>query len=216
MLGHGKEPTERGELTFWRWQRERLVRTRKEINRASGTHVLETAEGGTCQDTERNRPSEGYSLPGNGRERNLLGHGKKPTKQGAPTSWRRQRERLVRTQKGTDQTRGTHQLETAEVRTCQDTERSRLSEGDSLPGPGNGRGLVRIRKEASRAKCTHQLETAEGGTCQDMERNRPSEGHSHPEDGRRRDLSGHGKKPTKRGALTLWRRQREGLVRTQK
>ena len=216
MLGHGKKPTERGELTFWRWQRERLVRTRKEIDQVRGTHKLETAQGKTCQDMERNRPSEGYSLPGNGRERNLSGHGKKPTKQGAPTSWRWQRERLVRTQEGTDQKRGTHQLEMAEVRTCQDTERSRLSEGNSLPGPGNGRGLVRIRKEASRAKCTYQLETAEGGTCQDMERNRPSEGHSHPEDGRRRDLSGHGKKPTKRGALTLWRRQREGLVRTQK
>ena len=219
MLGHGKEPTERGELTFWRWQRERLVRTRKEIDRASGTHFLETAEGGTCQDTERNRPSEGYSLPGNGRERNLSGHGKKPTKQGAPTSWRWQRERLVGTQKGTDQTRGTHQLETAEVRTCQDTERSRLSEGNSLPRPGHGRGLVRIRKEASRAKCTHQLETAEGGTCQDMkeidrergthilkmaeggtcqdtERTQRSVGHSLSGDGRGRGLSGHRNKPT--------------------
>jgi hypothetical protein len=118
-----------------------LVRTRKEIDRAVGTHFLEVAEGETCQDTERNRPSEGYSLPGDSRERNLSGHEKKPTKQGAPTSWRRQGERPVRTQKGTDQTRDTHQLETAEVGTCQDTERSRPSGGNSLPGDGRGRDL---------------------------------------------------------------------------
>ena len=46
--------------------REGLVRTRKEIDRVRVTHFLETAEGGTCQDTERNRQSEGHSLPGVG------------------------------------------------------------------------------------------------------------------------------------------------------
>jgi len=46
------------------------------------------------------------------------------------------------------------------------------------------------RKESERARGTHWLETAEGGT------------------------SGHAKKVTESGALTLWRPQREGLVRT--
>ena len=49
-----------------------------------------------------------------------------------------------------------------------------------------------------------------------MERNRPSEGHSQPGDDKGRELSGHGKKPTTRGALTPCRQQREGLVRTRK
>ena len=40
--------------------------------------------------------------------------------------------------------------------------------------------------------------------------------HSLPEDSRGRDLLGHRKKPTKRGTLTLWRRQGKGAVRTRK
>ena len=58
------------------------------------------------------------------------------------------------------------------------------------------------------------LERTEGGTSQEMERNRLSEGHSRTGDSRGRDLSGHGKKSADRVALTSWRRQREGLVRT--
>ena len=49
-----------------------------------------------------------------------------------------------------------------------------------------------------------------------MERNRTTEAHSRSRDGRGRDKSGHRKKPTERGVLTNWRRQREDLVRTQK
>ena len=116
LLGHGKKSTKRGALTNWRWQIEGLVRTGKETDQARGTHVLETIEGETCQDRERNRPSEGHSHTGDGRGKNLSGHegnrpseghsrpensrgrdlsgyGKKSTKQGALTNWRQERER---------------------------------------------------------------------------------------------------------------------------
>ena len=89
----------KGALTFWKRQREGLVRTQKETDRARHTHVLETAEGGTCQDTQMNR------------------------RKGALTLWKRQREGLVRTQKETDRARHTHDLKTAEGGTCQDTGR---------------------------------------------------------------------------------------------
>ena len=48
------------------------------------------------------------------------------------------------------------------------------------------------------------------------ERNRASEAHSLAGDGRGRHLSGHGKKPTERGPLTCWGRQKEKFVRRQK
>ena len=70
----------------------------------------------------KNRPSEMHSPTGGGRGRNLSGHGNKLTKQGALTSWRWQREGLVRTENETDQAKGTHTLEPAEGGTCQDTE----------------------------------------------------------------------------------------------
>ena len=71
------------------------------------------------------------------------------------------------------------------------------------------------QKESNQARGTHTLERAEGGTSQDMERKQPSKAHSQTGDGRGRDKSGHRKKATKQGALTLWRQQREGQVRTQ-
>ena len=37
-----------------------------------GTHFLETVEGGTCQDTERNRLTEAHSHAGDGRRRDLV------------------------------------------------------------------------------------------------------------------------------------------------
>ena len=169
MSGHRKKLTDRGALTSWRWKREGIVRTQKEIDRPRRTHILETAEGGTCQDTERNRPIEAHLHPGDGRGRDLLGHGKKSTDRGVLTSWRRKRE-----------------------------------------------GLIRTWKEIDRPRCTHPLETPEGGTCQNTETNRPTEVHSPTGDGRGRELSGHENKPTDPGALTSWRRQREGLVRTRK
>ena len=71
-------------------------------------------------------------------------------------------------------------------------------------------------KEINSVRSTHFLETTEGGTSQDMERKQLSKGHSLPGDHRGRDKSGHRKKVTKQGALTNWRPQREGQVRTQK
>ena len=71
LSGDGKKPIDRGALTPWRRRREGLVRTRKETNRAKHTHILETTLVGTCQDTEKNQPSEAYSPTGGGRERDL-------------------------------------------------------------------------------------------------------------------------------------------------
>ena len=39
--------------------------------------------------------------------------------------------------------------------------------------------------------------------------------HSQTEEHQGRDLLGHGMNVTKQGALTFWRRQRDGVVRTQ-
>ena len=105
---------------------------------------------------------QGDSLSGDHRGRDKSGQRKKPSKQGALTNWRPQRERHVRTQKETNQPRG-----------------------------------------------TYFLETTEGGTCQDTERNQPNKGYLLSGDHRGRDMSGHRKKPTKQGALTNWRPQRE-------
>ena len=215
MSRHRNKPTDRGALTSWRGERERVFKTRKGTDRLRRTHILETASGGTCQYTKRNQPIEVHSLPGDGRERHLSGHGKKPTDRGALTVWRGHGEGLVGTQKETDRPRCTHNLETAWGGTCQDTERNRPSEAHSQAGDGIGRDLSGHRKKIDRARCTHNLETASGGTCQDTERNRPSEAYSQTGDGIGRNLSEHGKKQTERGPLTLWRQQ-ESLVRTQK
>ena len=141
------------------------MRPQKKTNRARHTHILETAEGGTCQDTEKNWPSEAHSLSGDGRGMGLSGHTKILAKRGTLTNWRQRREGLVRAQKETDGARRTHWLETAEGGTCQDTERD------------------------GRVRHTHFLETAEGWTCQDTERNRVSKAHSQTRDSRGRDLS---------------------------
>ena len=136
-----KNPTDRGPLTYWRQQRVGLVRTLKETDRPRHTHILETAEGGTCQDTERNRPTEAHSPTGDGTGKNLSGHGKKLTDRGALTTWRRQREGLVRTRKESDRQGCTHTLETAEGGTCQDTQRNRPTEVHSQTGDSRGRNL---------------------------------------------------------------------------
>ena len=122
MSVHKKDTGLRGTLTSWRPQREGLVRSWKESNWARDTHILETTEG-TCQDTERKQPSEGHLHPGDHRRRNLSGHRKNAAELGALTSWRQQKEGLVRIQKESNQLRGTHFLETAERGMCQDTER---------------------------------------------------------------------------------------------
>ena len=118
LSGHEKKQTDQRALTSWRWQRGPLVRTRKESDRATRTHILDTAEGGTCQDTERNRPTNAYSLPGDGRGRHLSGYGKNPTNRRALTSWGQQREAPVRAQKA-----------------------NRPTDAHSLSGNGRGRHL---------------------------------------------------------------------------
>ena len=200
----------RGALTSWRRHREGQVRTRKEFDRTRGTHILDAI----------------------GRDK--LGHGENPTERGAPTNWRRHRKGHVKTWKESDRARGAHILETALGGISQDTERIQSSEayiletasggtsqgterirprevhlptGDGIERDKSGYGKARIersthlletasgetvraRKESHRAKGTYQLETASGGIGQDMERIRLSE------------------------ALTLWRRHREGQVKT--
>ena len=85
LSGHRKKLTERGPLTSWRRQKKELVSTWRETNQARRTYFLETVEGGSCQDTERTRPSEAHSRSGDGRERDLSGREKKPTEPGALT-----------------------------------------------------------------------------------------------------------------------------------
>ena len=201
MSGHGEGLTEQGALTLWRRQREGLVKTREETDRemhthqlemaeggtgqdreendrARHTHKLETEDGGTCQDTDKNRQTEAHSLPIGGRGRDLSGREKKPIDRGVLTNWRRQRRGLVRTWKETNQPRRTHFLETVE-------------------------GLIRTRKKPDPSRHTHSLETEDEGTGQDTEKTRPTMAHSPTGNGRGTDLSGHGKKPTGRGTLTL-------------
>ena len=149
MSGHGNKPTERCALTSWRRYREGLVRTRKQTDRATRTHFLETASGEACQDTERNRPNDADSRTGDGIGRDLSGHVKKPTKRCALTFWRRHRERLVMTRKQTDRATRTHELETESGETCQDTERNQLSHAHSLPGDGIGRDLLGYEKKST-------------------------------------------------------------------
>ena len=207
LSGHRKQQTEQGVLTPWRRQRWRLVRTRKETDRAKPTHKLETAEGvtcqdtertdrawrthsletaegRTCQDTERTRTSEVHSLSGDGRGRGMSGMERnRPSEKCSHPGDSRGRDDLL-------------------------GHRKKLNEQDALTNWRQQReeGLVRTLKDTDRVKHTHFLEAGEGGACQNTERKRPSETRSLPGDGRGGDLSGHRKEPTERGAPTSWRR----------
>ena len=136
LSGHRNNPTDRGPLTSWKRQTERHVRTLKQFDQPRPTHFLETADRATCQDTETIRPTEAHSLPGDGRQSNLSGHRNNPTDRGPLTSWRRQREQLVRIPKQSDRPRPTHILEAADRGTCQDTETIRPTEAHSPTGDG--------------------------------------------------------------------------------
>ena len=144
LSGHGNKPTDQGALTCWRRQRERLVRTRKEPDRPWRTHFLETAEGGTCQDTERNRPTEAHSPTEDGRGRCLSGPRKEPDRL-RPTHFLETA--LVRTREEIDRPRRTHMLETVEGETCQDTETNRLTEMHSQTGESKARHLSAHRNK---------------------------------------------------------------------
>src|SRR5437879_5034517 len=124
-LGHRKNMSQRGALTSWRAQTQRQVRTRKECEQARGTHVLESPDTETSQDTERMRASEGHSRPGEPRHRDKSGHGRNASQRGALTNWRAQTQRQVRTRKECEPARGTHVLESLDTETSQDTERMR-------------------------------------------------------------------------------------------
>ena len=136
MSGHRNNLTNRGPLTSWRRQTEGLVRTLKQSDQPRPTHFLGTADRGTCQDTETIRPTEAHSLPGDGRQSDLSGHQNNPTNRGPLTNWRRQTEGHVRTPKESDRPRPTHQLESADRATCQDTETIRPTEAHSPTANG--------------------------------------------------------------------------------
>ena len=141
---------------------------------------------------ERNQASKRHLLSREHRGRDKSGYRKKPSEQGALTSWRAQRGGQVRIQKETDQARSTHFLEMAEGGTSQDMEGEQPSKGCSLPGDPRGRDKW------------------------DMEKNQPNKGHSLSGEPRGRDKSGHRKKLAEQWALTDCRPQWEGQVRTQK
>src|SRR6267142_1062820 len=100
----------RGALTNCRAHREGQVRTLKETEHARGTHSLSSAQGGSSQDTERNRACEGHSLSIERTGTVKSGHQKKPSARGALTNYRAQREDQVRTLTETEYARGTHSL----------------------------------------------------------------------------------------------------------
>ena len=137
-----------GALTNWKWQREGLVRTRKEVDQVRGTHDLETGEGETCWDVERHRPREGHrdSLPRR-RGTDSSRHGKESTKRGhPPTGDSKGGEGVLRTPKEIDRATDTHSLVTTEGGTCQDMEKPRRRGGNS-PTENGRDGLVKTRKE---------------------------------------------------------------------
>src|SRR6266850_1096516 len=75
-------------------------------------------------------------------------------------------------------------------------------------------GQVRTWKESDQSRGTHILKSADRQTSQDMERILLAEGHSHTRECRRTDKSEHRKNMTKQGALTNWRAQTDGQVRS--
>ena len=147
--GHRKEQSDRGALTSWRVQIDGQVRTQKGTERPRGTHILESADRWTSQDTERNRATEGHSQTGECRLMDKSGHGKEQSDRGALTTWRVQIDGQVRTRKGTEGPGGTHQLESADRWTSQDTERNRATEGHSLSGECRSMDKLGHRKEQS-------------------------------------------------------------------
>ena len=61
--------------------REGQVRKGKETERITGTHQLESAQGGLSQERQRNQASDGHSLSGEGTGRIKSGKGKKLSEQ---------------------------------------------------------------------------------------------------------------------------------------
>ena len=120
----------------------------------------------------------------------------------------------VRIPRGSERTRGTHLLSSADEGTCQNTMNKRGCEGRLLPIKRRGEGHVRNPRESEKAKDTHSLSSAEGRSNQKTERERESEGHSLPverrtRERRTRDRSENQEKARERGALTNCRAYRD-------
>ena len=192
-LGHGKNVSQQGALTFWRAQTERQVRSWKGCEPArvtyqlessdgrisqdtermcasKGTHQLESLDGEASQDTEIIQVSKGHSHPREPRQRDKSGHRKGASQQGKLTDWRAQTERQVRTQKECKPARGTYRLESPDRETSQDMERVQASEGGELTfWRAQTERQVRTWKECEPARVTHQLESSDGRISQDTE-----------------------------------------------
>jgi hypothetical protein len=91
------------------------------------------------------------------------------------------------------------------------TEVKRLTERYAQPGKCGEEGLKYRKKVSGR----HSL-PGEHIRRDKSGRIRASKGHSLPGECIGRDKSAHGKNPSERGALTIWRVNREGQVRTRK
>ena len=169
-----------------------LVRTWKESDLGRGTHQLETAKRGTCQNTERTRPSKGHLPTGDGRGRDLSEHGKKATsgrhplpgdsiggtssedkkkatERGAPTSWRWQRKRLVRARNVTDRAMGHSPTEDGRGRNILGRGKKVTEQRALTPCKWKREVIFRTPKESNRTRETHRLETSEGEACHDQE-----------------------------------------------
>ena len=120
--------------------------TQKKSDRPRSTHQLETARGGTSQDTERIRPTEAHSHTGDRTGRDKSGHRKNPTDRDPLTDWRPHREGQVRSQKESNR------------------------QGPLTDWRPHREGQVRTQKESNRPMLTHSLETAQGGTSHENEK----------------------------------------------
>ena len=214
MSGHRKNPADRGPLTSWRRQTEGLVRTRKVSDRPRPTHQLKIADRGSCQDTERIRPTEAHSLTVDGRQRDLSGHRKDPTDRCLLTSWRRQT--------GTCQATETIRPIEAHSRTGDGRQRNLLGHRNNPTDRGpltswrwQTEGLVRTQNETDQTRPTHILEPANKATCQHTgKNNRARPTHFLETAGRRTGQDTERRKQTERQAwtLTTWKIQGEGQV----
>ena len=167
LSGHRKKQTEQGVLTPCRRQVGTCQDT--ERNRPSErTHKLKKVEGRTCQDTER-----------------------------TDRAWR------------------THSLEIAEGGTCQDTERNRQSEAHSLPGESRGRGMSGYGKKPTKREAhTSWRRQRKGRLVRTQKKPNQQGALTNWRRQREEGLVRTPKTQTEQGALTFWRRQKEELVRT--
>src|SRR6267142_740092 len=134
------------------------VRTWKESEQVRGTHFLESTDGQTSQNMKRIQPSEGHSLPGEHRQTDKSRQGKNLTELGALTNWRAQMGRQFRRWKESNQARGTHQLESADRWTSQETqdmEKICIEQGALTDWRAQMDGQVKTWKESNQARGTH-------------------------------------------------------------